>query len=232
MRGGTASMRTSSHKQIDCDTSWPRAWQGQSAVVYGRMMRPYRLGSGGKVSAEGKDSEMSFTLLHLAGALPLRRDLDMKAYVAINIAIDVEVGLSMLLDLDHLHMASHSLLGALLLSFVLWLVTRWSLPSILFGALSHIFIDALYHSDVSLGVFSMDGIVPPIAIDLFLLALPVAFWRQWLPLTEFKRRNVIKVLGAAAVVSAAMIPFNLYYIALHQYCLDFPTTCSREGLTM
>ena len=156
----------------------------------------------------------------------------MKAFVAINIAIDIEVVWALLFDTRQLHLASHNILGALLLSFILWVVTRWSLPSILFGALSHVFIDALYHSDVALGPFSMDGIVPSEAIDLTLLALPVIFWRQWMPKIGINYRKVARTLLAAAVVSLVMIPINLYMIAYHQYCLDFPVTCARERLAI
>ena len=107
---------------------------------------------------------MPITPLHLAAGFPaqswLKEKFSMKAFIATNILIDVEPAAVMYLGLNYpLHGAIHSLIGATivaalvgLLFSLIWkglpkqVIAAW--VGALFGAWSHIFLDALVHTDV------------------------------------------------------------------------------------
>lgn len=101
---------------------------------------------------------MPMTPLHLAAALPIRKHISMKAFIAVNVLIDIEPISIVLFNLpaDFLHGGFHTMAGAFLLALatcgsgVLFGgdLKRWVTGSA-FGAASHILMDALVHRDVS-----------------------------------------------------------------------------------
>ena len=109
---------------------------------------------------------MPITPLHLAAGFPaqswLNDKFSMKSFIATNILIDVEPATVMYLGLDYpLHGTIHSLLGATIVGALVglffslvWRESRKKISAAwvgaLFGAWSHILLDALVHTDVQL----------------------------------------------------------------------------------
>lgn len=103
---------------------------------------------------------MPLTPLHLAVGLPARKLISMKAFILVNILIDLEPGLIMFFGMEKLgyplHQGVHTLGGATLMASITLLAgipykghfRQWLLGACL-GAYSHIFLDALVHSDVA-----------------------------------------------------------------------------------
>ncbi len=103
---------------------------------------------------------MPLTPLHLAAGLPVRKYISMKAFILVNILIDLEPGLTMFFGMDKLgyplHQGVHTFGGATLMACVTMLLglpykdkyQQW-LKGAFFGAYSHILLDALVHFDVT-----------------------------------------------------------------------------------
>lgn len=93
----------------------------------------------------------------------------MKAFIATNILIDVEPGAVMYLGLNYpLHGVVHTLLGATAIAMLVGLILsfRWRMSrqkivaawvGALFGAWSHLLLDALVHTDVQPLWPALDG---------------------------------------------------------------------------
>ena len=103
---------------------------------------------------------MPLTPLHLAVALPVRKHISMKAFIAVNLLIDVEPVAVIFFRMDEqgyaLHGGFHTLAIATLLAVFVWSIGwLFAAPSkpwlygALFGAWSHVLMDALVHSDVA-----------------------------------------------------------------------------------
>lgn len=102
---------------------------------------------------------MPLTPLHLAVGFPARKFASIKAFIIVNILIDLEPGLIMFFGMDTLgyplHQAVHTLGGATLMAVTTVLLGipykgqfRTWLYGAFLGGYSHIFLDALVHSDV------------------------------------------------------------------------------------
>ena len=124
---------------------------------------------------------MPLTPLHLAVALPVRQKVSMKAFIAVNLLMDVEPVSIALFNLPGtLHQGFHTLLMALVFGVVTWLVgwkfeggcLKWAYGAI-GGALSHLWLDALVHSDVRPFYPLIDG--NPMFIDAHLEVTVVCF---------------------------------------------------------
>ena len=121
---------------------------------------------------------MPITPLHLAVGFPAKHlakgKFSMKAFILVNIAIDIQPGLVMyFLDKDgrfglEMHGISHTIIGATLIAALIGLVLtgvlwkeRESLgrcwAGLVFGAWSHILLDALVHDDMYPFVPLIDG---------------------------------------------------------------------------
>lgn len=139
---------------------------------------------------------MSVTPLHFGAASPLMRYIDFRAFVVTNILIDLEVVIAVVQEnlspypLDvALHRGAHTLGGAIIIALLVMTCYR-SMRAVygaLYGALSHILIDATYHADVAPFAFlsnnthnPIHGVVPQVYIDctLLLLCLPLA-WQAY-----------------------------------------------------
>lgn len=99
---------------------------------------------------------MPLTPLHLAAGLPVRKHISMKAFIAVNLLIDVEPVAIAIFNMDApLHGITHTLAGASFLGLLTWLLgwgmeggcRRWFAGAFL-GAWSHLVLDALVHADV------------------------------------------------------------------------------------
>ena len=102
---------------------------------------------------------MPLTPLHLAVGLPVKKHISLKAFILVNILIDIEPGLIMFLNMGHqgyaIHGWFHTLGGtSVIAGIVLLLGLPFSkhrlfwLYSTALGAYSHLLLDALVHSDV------------------------------------------------------------------------------------
>lgn len=102
---------------------------------------------------------MPLTPLHLAAGLPARRHISLKAFVVVNALIDLEPASVMFFGMDRLgyalHQGVHTFGGVTLMAIVTLLAGlacrgKWRpwLYGAFLGAYSHIFLDALVHSDV------------------------------------------------------------------------------------
>lgn len=103
---------------------------------------------------------MPLTPFHLAVGLPLRKRISLKAFILVNVLIDLEPAAVMFFGMDKmgyaLHQGVHTLGGATLMAFVAFLCGmackgKWRpwLSGTVVGAYSHPFLDALVHSDVA-----------------------------------------------------------------------------------
>ncbi len=103
---------------------------------------------------------MPFTPLHFGPALAVREVVGHKrfgivAFALTQILFDIEPGVRMLLDLDGtLHQTTHNpafgVVYALMASACLWKWEKWSaVVGAVFGSVTHLWLDALYHSDVA-----------------------------------------------------------------------------------
>ena len=104
---------------------------------------------------------MPLTPLHLAAGMPLKKWISLKAFIIVNILIDLEPGMILLFDMDTLgyplHQGVHSLGGVTLagcvtVAMLFTLRVAALLPIVrgaFWGAYSHLFLDALVHSDVT-----------------------------------------------------------------------------------
>lgn len=103
---------------------------------------------------------MPLTPFHLAVGLPIKKSINIWAFILVNILIDLEPGLIMFFGMGELgyplHQGIHTLGGATLMigiTTIVWagfrttLFKHWFLGAVL-GGYSHIFLDALVHSDV------------------------------------------------------------------------------------
>ena len=102
---------------------------------------------------------MPLTPLHLAVGLPARKYVSIKAFILVNVLIDLEPGLTMFFGMDKLgyplHQAVHTLGGATFMASIAVLMgipykgqfRKWVYGAFL-GGYSHILLDALVHSDV------------------------------------------------------------------------------------
>lgn len=104
---------------------------------------------------------MPLTPLHLAAGLPLRHKISMKAFILVNILIDLEPGVIMLFGMDGLgyplHQGVHTFGGVTLAACAtvipLFTNRKPELLAIVYGAFwgaySHLLLDALVHHDVN-----------------------------------------------------------------------------------
>lgn len=101
---------------------------------------------------------MPITPLHLAAALPVKKlakeKFSLWAFIAVNVLIDLEPITVYLLDLEKhglaMHGGMHTMIGALLITGLVSLF-RWRLSwflGALFGAVSHILMDATVHFEM------------------------------------------------------------------------------------
>lgn len=102
---------------------------------------------------------MPITPLHLAAALPVKQAAKDKfslwAFIAVNVAIDLEPIAVYLLDLEKhglaMHGGMHTMIGALIVAGLVSLF-RWRLSWLLgalYGGVSHILMDATVHSEMN-----------------------------------------------------------------------------------
>ena len=102
---------------------------------------------------------MPITPLHLAAALPVKRlakgKFSLWSFIVVNFLIDLEPITVYLLNLEKhglaMHGGMHTMIGALLITGLVSLF-RWRLSwflGALFGAVSHILMDATVHTDVA-----------------------------------------------------------------------------------
>lgn len=102
---------------------------------------------------------MPLTPLHLAAGLPARRHISLKAFVVVNVLIDLEPALVMFFGMDRLgyalHQGVHTFGGVTLMAVATLLAGlacrgKWRhwLYGAFLGAYSHILLDALVHRDV------------------------------------------------------------------------------------
>ena len=102
---------------------------------------------------------MPLTPLHLAVGLPARHLISLKAFILVNILIDIEPGLIMFFNMGHQGYAIHGwthtlggvtyLAGIALVLCIPWVKDRLAwLYGTLLGAYSHLLLDALVHQDV------------------------------------------------------------------------------------
>lgn len=101
---------------------------------------------------------MPLTPLHLAAGLPLRHWISLKAFILVNVLIDLEVAVVMFFGMNQqgypLHQWFHTFGGVTAIAVVT--LTMGSLSKnykawfygTLWGAYSHLFLDALVHWDV------------------------------------------------------------------------------------
>ena len=99
---------------------------------------------------------MPITPLHLGLAVPFfNKPKAVAAFFVPNLLLDADVIAKVLLgpqfDPTPLH-SSHTIAAALFTALISWAFfrTRWGLAAALYGAFSHILLDALVHSDVPL----------------------------------------------------------------------------------
>lgn len=101
---------------------------------------------------------MPLTPLHLAAALPVRKQISMKAFIAVNLMIDIEpIGIAFFDMPDNLHQFFHTILGATFWALVTWiagliLMGHWKqvFAGAFFGTYTHVLLDSLVHRDVEL----------------------------------------------------------------------------------
>ena len=108
-------------------------------------------------STPGKEN-MPLTPLHLAAGLPFRQWASIKAFIWVNLLIDLEPVLIIFFGMDRIgypiHYGIHTGIGMLLVASVVILCGMFSsgrVPWIygsLLGAASHLILDMLVHSDV------------------------------------------------------------------------------------
>lgn len=103
---------------------------------------------------------MPLTPLHLAAGLPFRNHISLKAFILVNILIDLEPGFIMLFGMDslgyNLHQGVHTFGGTTLMAGITILcgnpfrktLRPWAYGAFL-GAYSHLLLDALVHHDVT-----------------------------------------------------------------------------------
>lgn len=102
---------------------------------------------------------MPLTPLHLAAGLPARRHISLKAFVLVNLLIDLEPISVVFFGMDKLgyalHQGVHTLGGVTLMAIITLLAGlasrgKWRswLYGAFLGAYSHVLLDALVHSDV------------------------------------------------------------------------------------
>jgi membrane-bound metal-dependent hydrolase YbcI (DUF457 family) len=100
------------------------------------------------------------TPLHLAAGLPAKKHVSLKAFIIVNVLIDLEPGLSIFFRMDSLgyalHQGVHTFGGATLMMCITLLFGipyRGKFKPWLYGAAlggySHILLDALVHADVT-----------------------------------------------------------------------------------
>lgn len=104
---------------------------------------------------------MPLTPLHLAAGLPARQYISLKAFIVVNILIDLEPGLVMVFGMDHLgyslHQGVHTFGGVTLAACATVTVLFTNVKPVLlarlygafWGAYSHLLLDALVHHDVT-----------------------------------------------------------------------------------
>lgn len=146
---------------------------------------------------------MPLTPLHLAAGLPLHKRISIKAFIIVNVLIDIEPALIMFFGMDHLgyslHQGVHSLGGVTLAACVtvimLFTNVKPRLLAILYGAFwgaySHLMLDALVHPDVTVFGPFMEG--NPLFMDAYhivsiacavILAYYLARWVESLRIGE------------------------------------------------
>lgn len=102
---------------------------------------------------------MPLTPLHLAAGLPARRHVSMKAFILVNVLIDLEPMSIVFFGMDRLgyalHQGVHTLGGVTLMAIVTLLAGlagrgKWRswMSGACLGAYSHVLLDALVHHDV------------------------------------------------------------------------------------
>ena len=137
---------------------------------------------------------MPITPLHLAAALPVKQAMKNKfslgAFIAVNVMIDLEPAAVMFFGMDklgyNLHGIMHTLLGTTV-AFVLVALFEWQwrwFAGAAFGAYSHLFMDALVHTDVQPFAPLLHG--NPLymgwmePLSLVCLVVLAWFWIPWL----------------------------------------------------
>lgn len=103
---------------------------------------------------------MPLTPLHLAAGLPAKKHVSLKAFIIVNVLIDLEPGLSVFFGMDSLgyalHQGVHTFGGAsmmMCIALLFGIPYRGKFKPWLYGAAlggySHILLDALVHADVT-----------------------------------------------------------------------------------
>ena len=118
---------------------------------------------------------MPLTPLHLAAGLPVRRWVNLKAFILVNLLIDIEPAVVLFFGMDNLGYRIHGwvhtldgVTGIALLVVFLGLRSQnlkgWVIGT-LWGAYSHLFLDALVHWDVQPFGESLKG--NPLYLDAY-----------------------------------------------------------------
>ena len=154
---------------------------------------------------------MPLTPLHLAAGLPLRDKISLKAFILVNVLIDLEVAVVMFFGMDNqgypLHQWFHTLGGVtalVVVTLAMGSMTKnykaWFYGTV-WGAYSHLFLDALVHWDVEpfepfkpgnplyLGLYQEVSLVCALVLVYYLAlwvrslrvgeVVPAAFHRTW-----------------------------------------------------
>lgn len=157
---------------------------------------------------------MPLTPLHLAVGLPVRQKISLKAFILVNILIDLEPGLVMLFGMDglgySLHQGVHTFGGATLAACVTMTMLFTKIKPVLmarlygafWGAYSHILLDALVHHDVTpFGPFMAGN---PLFLDVYhavsitcaaILAYYLARWVGLLRIDEVVGTSMKRIRG-------------------------------------
>ena len=153
---------------------------------------------------------MPLTPLHLAVGLPARKHISLKAFILVNIIIDIEPGIIMFFNMDHqgyaIHGWVHSIGGVTSMAVItlLGLIFQGNrnawLCGTLLGAYSHLLLDALVHSDVQPFAPFVSG--NPLYLDAHMevsllcavvLTYYLAQWVQSLRIGEVGSRLLIRI---------------------------------------
>ncbi len=132
---------------------------------------------------------MPITPLHLAAGLPVKvaakERFSLSAFIAMNLAIDAQPVLVMFFDAPYaLHGASHTMLFVGIVMVILAIVRPPKIPwrawlmGGLWGGVSHLILDAIMHTDVSLPFETtspsvIHGLVPQPVLDASYLVVSV-----------------------------------------------------------
>ena len=153
---------------------------------------------------------MPLTPLHFAAGLPARKRISMKAFVLVNVLIDLEPASVMFFGMDKLgyplHQSVHTFGGVTLMAIVTLLTGlvckgKWRtwLYGAFLGAYSHVLLDALVHSDVEPFAPILSG--NPLFLDIhaevsILCATVLAYYlAKWVESLRIRERWAATIKG-------------------------------------